>query len=302
MKPENPTQSATAHTLAALVANTGQTDGDYSTLIPALMVYRRSVATDPMPCIYGLGLGLTVQGGKRVTLGDAIFDYGPGQSLVTSVDLPVVSFVTSATPDEPYLGVRLELDARLIAQIATEMEPMQQVKAAPMRAMSVVTLDAGLLDALTRLIRLLDEPPLIPLIAPLIQQEIVVRLLNGEHGPVLRHLVTVGSPGQHIARVITWLKLHYTEKISMADLAAKANMSASTFRQHFRAVTGMSPLQYLKNLRLQDARQWMLNQQMDASSAALRVGYESTSQFSREYTRLFGAPPLRDIKRVRLSS
>jgi AraC-like DNA-binding protein len=156
-------------------------------------------------------------------------------------------------------------------------------------------LDQGLLNAITRLASLVSEPQLIPLVAPLIKQEIIVRLLNSEHGPILRHLMAAGSPGQQIAKLITWLKRHYTENIAISDLADKAHMSESTFRQHFRAVAGMSPLQYLKHLRLQDARQLMLNEDIDAGSAALRVGYESASQFSREYTRLFGAPPLRDI-------
>ena len=293
---------ANENALAQLIRDIAQTDGDYTTQIPALMIYRRSAATDPMPCIYGLGLGITVQGGKRVTLGDEIFDYGPGQSLVTSVDLPVVSYVTRANPVEPYLGVRLELDGRVIAQVAAEMDFSASLKISTSRAMSVVMLDEGLQDALTRLIRLLSEPQLIPLVAPLIQQEIIVRLLNGEHGPTLRHLIAVGSPSQQIAKVIAWMKQHVTEDVPMDDLATKAHMSPSTFRQHFRAVAGMSPLQYLKHLRLQEARQLMLNEDLDASSAAVRVGYESASQFSREYTRLFGAPPLRDIKRIRESS
>lgn len=288
--------------LACLVGNVAQTDGDYSTPISALMLYRRSSATDPMPCIYGLGLGLTVQGGKRVTLGDEVFNYAAGQSLITTVDLPVVSYVTRASSTAPYLGVRLELDARVIAQLAAEMEFATPLQVSTTRAMSVVTLDEGLKDALTRLIRLLAEPQLIPLLAPLIQQEIVVRLLNGEHGSNLRRLVAVGSPSQQIAKVVTWLKQHYTEDVPMDDLAAKAHMSPSTFRQHFRAVAGMSPLQYLKNLRLQDARQLMLNENLDAGSAAMRVGYESASQFSREYSRLFGEPPNRDIRRMREST
>jgi len=285
--------------LACLVADIAQTDGDYSTPISTLMLYRRSSATVPMPCVYGLGLGLAVQGGKRVTLGDEVFDYAAGQSLITTVDLPVVSYVTRASSIEPYLGMRLELDARVIAQLAAEMEFAAPLQISTTRAMSVVTLDEGLKDALTRLIRLLAEPQLIPLLAPLIQQEIVVRLLTGEHGPNLRRLVAVGSPSQQIAKVITWLKQHYTEDLPMDDLATKAHMSPSTFRQHFRAVAGMSPLQYLKNLRLQDARQLMLNENLDAGSAAVRVGYESASQFSREYSRLFGEPPNRDIKRMR---
>jgi AraC-like DNA-binding protein len=288
--------------LASLVGNIAQIDGDYSTLIPSLKFRRCSSATDPMPCIYGLGLVLIVQGGKRITLGDEIFDYGAGQSLITTVDLPVVSYITRASSAEPFLGMWLELNARVIAQLAAEMEFAMPLQVSTMRAMSVVTLDEGLQDALTRLVRLLAEPPLIPLLAPLIQQEIVVRLLNGGHGPCLRRLVAVGSPSQQIAKVIAWLQQHYTENVPMDDLAAKAHMSPSTFRQHFRAVVGMSPLQYLKNLRLQDARQRMLNENLDAGSAAVRVGYESASQFSREYSRLFGEPPNRDIRRMREST
>ncbi|WP_410210026.1 AraC family transcriptional regulator N-terminal domain-containing protein [Aquirhabdus sp.] len=290
------------HALIQLIENIAQNDGDYSTPIPALMVYRRSTASEPIPCIYGLGLGITLQGRKRVTLGNEVFDYGHEQSMVTSIDLPVASYVTQATVHEPYLGMRLELDARVIAQMAAEMDFLTPLKASAVRALSVVSMDQGLLDALARLVHLFDEPHLIPLLAPLIEQEIVVRLLNGEHGPTLRHLVTVGAPSQQIAKVIAWLKLHFTTDIAIDDLAAKAYMSPSTFRQHFRAITGISPLQYVKQLRLQDARQLMLNDDVDASSAAIRVGYESASQFSREYTRLFGEPPLRDIKRVRESS
>jgi AraC-like DNA-binding protein len=286
--------------LAGLVNNIAQTDGDYDTPIPALMIYRRSSATDPMPCIYGLGLGITVQGGKRVTLGDELFDYGPGQSLITTVDLPVVSYVTRASVSEPYLGVRLELDARIISQLAAEIDFSSPLKESSSPAISVVALDQGLLDAVIRLIQLLSEPSLmIPQIAPLIQKEIAVRLLNGQHGPTLRHLVALGSPNQQIAKVMSWLKLNFAADVSMDDLAAKAHMSPSTFRQHFRSIGGMSPLQYLKNLRLQEARQQMMNGNLDAGSAALRVGYESASQFSREYSRLFGEPPHRDIMRMK---
>ena len=298
MKSATTTPLAIRDDLAVLAAGVAQTDGDYATAIPALSVYRRSVASDPMPCIYGMGLGIAVQGGKRVTLTGEVFDYGPGQSLVTSVDLPVVSYVTRASCAEPYLGLWLELDARVITQVAAEMDFSAPLSAASPRAMSVVTLDQGLLHAMARLLRLLDEPPLLAAIAPLIQREIVVRLLHGAHGPTLRHLVTAGAPGQQIARVIAWLKLHFDEAFTIDDLAARAHMSPSTFRQHFRAVAGMSPLQYLKQLRLQGARQLMLNGDLDAGSAALRVGYESASQFSREYSRLFGAPPQRDIRRL----
>lgn len=288
--------------LASLVGRIAQTDGDYDTSIPALKLRRCSSTTDPKPCIYGLGLVLIVQGSKRITQGDEIFDYGAGQSLITTVDMPVVAYVTRASTAEPFLGIWLELDARLIAQIAAEMEFATPLQASTARGISLVALDPGLQDALTRLLRLLAEPSLTPLLAPLIQQEVVVRLLHGGHGPNLRRLVAIGSPSQQIAKVVTWLKQHYTENVLIDELAAKAHMSPSTFRQHFRAVVGVSPLQYLKNLRLLDARQLMLNESLDAGSAATRVGYESASQFNREYSRLFGDSPIRDIKRMREST
>ncbi|MFZ6692356.1 AraC family transcriptional regulator N-terminal domain-containing protein [Undibacterium sp. SXout20W] len=299
MEIETQTLLASGNTLAILANQIAYFDGDHVTAIPGLTIYRRSNITEPMHCIYGLGLGLTVQGRKRVTLGEEVFEYTPGQSLVTSLDLPVVSHVTHATAAEPFLGIGLALDARTIMQCAADMNFLPPLKSATSLAMSVVTLDQGLVDTITRLLKLLQEPELIPIVAPLIKQEIIVRLLKGEHGPTLRHLITIGSQGQQIARIITWLKQHYAEDLSMDDLASKAHMSPSTFRQHFRAVAGLSPLQYLKHLRLQGARQLLLNEDIDATSAALRVGYESPSQFSREYTRLFGAPPIRDIRRAR---
>lgn len=292
-------EQAHAVELAGLVGRVAQADGDYGTAIRALKLRRCSSTTEPMPCIYGLGLVLIVQGSKRIMWGDEIFDYWAGQTLITTVDMPVVAYITRASSAEPFLGMLLELDARVIAQMAAEMEFATPLQAFATRGMSQVPLDEGLCDALTRLIRLLDEPSLIPPLAPLIQQEIVIRLLNGGHGPVLRRLVAAGSPSQQIAKLVTWLKQHYTEDLAMDDLAALAHMSPSTFRQHFRAVVGVSPLQYVKNLRLLDARQLMLNENLDAGSAAIRVGYESASQFSREYSRLFGAPPNRDIKKMR---
>jgi AraC-like DNA-binding protein len=289
------------NSLAQVVGRITQTDGDFSTAIPELMLFRRSVATVPMPCIYGLGLGIAVQGQKRVTLGQHVFDYGPGQSLVTAVDLPVVSYVTQASAALPYLGVYLGLDARLITQLAADMDGPRPVLEVGSRAMAVISLDGGLLDAMTRLIRLLNEPGLVPQITPLILQEITVRLLNGPHGPMLRHLVASGSPSQQIAKVMAWLKQHFMDEVTMDQLADRAHMSPSTFRQHFRSVSGTSPLQYLKHLRLQAARQMMMNEGLDAGSTALRIGYESASQFNREYSRLFGQPPLRDIRRVNSS-
>jgi AraC-like DNA-binding protein len=195
----------------------------------------------------------------------------------------------------------LTLDVRSILQMASEMDAPRSRRDDAHRSISFEALDAALLNALVRLVTLLDEPTLVPRLAPLIQQEITVRLLTGPHGPHLRRLVIAGSPGQQIAKVVAWLKQNFAQPLQGDDLADRAHMSPSTFRQHFRALTGVSPLQYQKQLRLQEARQLMLNENFDAGSAAGRVGYESASQFSREYSCLFGAPPQRDVTRMRLA-
>ena len=287
--------------LAHAVGKFAQTDGDYTTAISALTLHRRSAPTQPLHCIYTLGLGVIAQGGKQVMLGDEVIDYSPGRSMLTTIDLPVVSHVTQASVRKPFLGLLLTLDARQILQMASELDLPQPSRERAFRPVSIERLDEALLDALVRLVELLVEPALVPRLAPLIQQEITIRLLTGRYGPQLRQLVAVGSPSQQIAKAVAWLKQNFTQALQVDDLAARTHMSPSTFRQHFRAITGMSPLQFQKQLRLQEARQLMLNQSLDAGNAGGLVGYESASQFSREYSRLFGAPPQRDIRRMRLS-
>jgi AraC-like DNA-binding protein len=286
-------------TLARAIERFAQTDGDHATAIPALTLHRRKAPTDPLHCIYNLGLGVIAQGHKQVLLGGEAIDYRPGQSMLTTIDLPVVSHVTRATAREPFLGLMLTLDLRFILQMAPEIDSARSRRDNPDRSISFEALDAALLDALVRLVDVLAEPILVSRLAPLIQQEITIRLLTGPHGSHLRNLVVAGSPSQQIARAVAWLKQNFAQPLQGDDLADRAHMSPSTFRQHFRALTGVSPLQYQKQLRLQEARQLMLNQELDAGSAGGRVGYESASQFSREYRRLFGAPPQRDIARMR---
>ncbi len=287
--------------MARAIRTFAQTNGDHTTAIPALTLHRRAAPTEPLHCIYHLGLGVVAQGGKQVILGSESLSYVPGQSMLTTIDLPVVSHVTHATSREPFLGMMLRLDARAILQLAAEMNAPRRQRDAVYRTVSIETLGADLLDALLRLVKLLEQPDLVPHLAPMIQQEITVRLLIGPHGPHLRHIVTVGSPSQQIATAVAWLKQNFVEAFRVDDLADRAHMSPSTFRQHFRSITGVSPLQYQKQLRLQEARQLMLNENHDAGSAAGQVGYESPSQFSREYSRLFGAPPQRDVSRMRLA-
>ena len=286
--------------LAQAIGHLARTDGDHNTAIPGLTLHRRKEPTEPLHCIYNLGLGVVAQGDKQVLLGGELIDYGPGQSMLTTIDLPVVSHVTRASVAEPFLGMMLTLDVRSIVQLSSEMDEPRPRREGAYRSISFEALDDTLLDALVRLIKLLDEPALVPRLAPLIRQEIIIRLLTGPHGPQLRLLATAGSPSQQIARVVAWLKQNFVQALHGDDLADRAHMSPSTFRQHFRALTGVSPLQYQKQLRLQEARQLMLNENLDAGSAAVHVGYESASQFSREYSRLFGAPPQRDIARMRL--
>jgi AraC-like DNA-binding protein len=246
-------------------------------------------------------LGVIAQGAKQVMLGDEVINYSPGRSMLTTIDLPVVSHVTQASVRKPFLGLLLTLDPRQIVQVASELDLPRPSRERAFRPVSIERLDESLLDALRRLVELLEEPALVPRLAPLIQQEVTIRLLTGRYGPQLQHLVAVGSPSQQIAKAVAWLKQNFTQLLHVDDLAARTHMSPSTFRQHFRAITGMSPLQFQKQLRLQEARQLMLNQSLDAGNAGGRVGYESASQFSREYSRLFGAPPQRDIRRMRLS-
>jgi AraC-like DNA-binding protein len=272
--------------------------GDHETPLPALSFHRRDAPTEPVPCIYPLSLAVTTQGEKQVTVGEKILNYVPGQSLLTTIDLPVLSHVTRATTREPYLGLLLRLDTRAIALAASDMKLPQADRHRVHEPISIERLDLALLDALRRLVDLLDDRVLLPRLAPLIQQEVIIRLLTGPHGPHLRQLMLKDSPSQQIARVVAWIKQHFTESIRIDDLAAIANMSPSTFREHFRDITGMSPLQYQKQLRLQEARQLMLNKHLDAGQAAGLVGYLSASQFSREYSRVFGAPPQRDVRRI----
>ena len=287
--------------LAYALGSFAQTDGDYTTAIPALTLHRRSAPTEPLHCIYSLGLGVIAQGAKQVMLGDEVINYSPGRSMLTTIDLPVVSHVTQASARKPFLGLLLTLDPRQIVQMASDLDLAQPSRERAFRPVSIERLDEALLDALVRLVKLLDKPALVPQLAPLIQQEITIRLLTSRYGPQLQHLVAAGSPSQQIAKAVAWLKQNFTHVLHVDDLAARTHMSPSTFRQHFRAITGVSPLQFQKQLRLQEARQLMLNQSLDAGNAGGRVGYESASQFSREYSRLFGAPPQRDIRRMRLS-
>lgn len=287
--------------LAHAIGKFAQSDGDYKTAIPALSLHRRQGPTDPLHCIFSLGLGVVAQGHKQALMGSEVIKYGPGQSMLTTIELPVISHVTRATVQEPLLGLMLTLDSQEIVQTAADMQLPVVGREKQLRSIGVEWLDERLTQDLVRLVELLGQPQLVAQLAPLIQREIIIRLLVGPHGPQLRQLASDGSPSQQISKAVSWLKQHFAQAVQVDDLAASVHMSPSTFRQHFRAITGTSPVQYQKQLRLQEARQLMLNQNIDAGSAGGLVGYESASQFSREYNRLFGSPPQQDVKRMRLA-
>jgi AraC-like DNA-binding protein len=242
---------------------------------------------------------MVAQGAKRVILGDDTYVYDAQHYLITSVHLPTVVQVTEASPEKPYLGLRLTFDLRELSQLMADSHLPAPRTQQSSRGMATGEVTPALVNAFVRLIDLLDNKEDIPILAPVIQREIVYRLLVGDQGERLRQIAVAGSQSQQIARAIEWLKGNFTETLRIDDLATKSRMSTSTFHHHFRSMTALSPLQYQKQLRLQEARRLMLSDRIDAATAAFQVGYESPSQFSREYNRLFGAPPLRDINNLR---
>jgi AraC-like DNA-binding protein len=239
------------------------------------------------------------QGSKEVLLGDSRYRYDPAHYLIATLELPRVSQVLEASKEQPYLSLRLELDPALVGSVMVETGQSAPRNHADVRAVAVSLLDADLLDAVVRLVRLLDTPTEATFLAPLITREIVYRLWLGEQGDRLRYIATQGGYTPHIARAIERLRQDFDQPLQIEQIARELGMSVSGFHHHFKAVTAMSPLQYQKRLRLQEARRLMLGGRLDAASAASRVGYYDASHFSREYKSLFGLPPMRDVERLR---
>jgi AraC-like DNA-binding protein len=271
----------------------------FDTAIPGLTLYRRDEPSPPTSIMYEPRICVVAQGAKRVLLGDDTYVYDPHHFLITAVDLPTVVQIIKASREKPCLGLILKLDQREITQLMVDSSLPPPRPQQSSRAMATGEVTLPLLAAFQRLIDLLAEPKDIPILSPIIQREIFYRLLVGDQGARLRQMASAGSQSQQIARAIDWLKGNFSRPLRIDDLAAQVNMSTSTFHHHFRALTAMSPLQYQKWLRLYEARRLMLSEKQDATTTAFQVGYESPSQFSREYSRLFGAPPLRDITNLR---
>ncbi|MGE3523027.1 MAG: AraC family transcriptional regulator N-terminal domain-containing protein [Candidatus Dadabacteria bacterium] len=270
-----------------------------TTAIPGLALWRLDKPTQPASCMYEPSICLTAQGAKRVVLGDDLYVYNRHHFLIASLDLPAFWQVIKASREKPCLGLVLKLDQREISQLMVDgsLPPPRAQQSS--RGMAIGDVTLPLLNAFQRLIDLLAEPSDIPILAPIIQREIVYRLLVGDQGARLREIATAGSQSHQIARAIDWLKSNFARPLRIDDLANQFHMSTSNFHHHFRTLTAMSPLQYQKWLRLNEARRLMLTERVDAATAGFRVGYESQSQFSREYKRLYGEPPLRDITKLR---
>src|SRR5450759_1303807 len=269
------------------------------TEIPELTLHRRTTPTAPCSMTYQPSVTVIAQGRKRVELGRNIFIYDASRFLLTSLDLPVVSRVIEASKEAPCLAMSLKLEMPVIRELLSR-EEIQVAEASPdTPAMATGEATVEFLSACFRLMDLLETPQDIPFLSGLIQREIIYRILRGPEGARLRAIATLGDQSHRTAKAIAWIKANYTKPLRVDDLAHIAGMGLSTLHNHFRALTAMSPLQYQKQLRLQAARGRMLIDGMDAASAAYEVGYESASQFNREYSRLFGQPPMRDIRTLR---
>jgi len=296
---KNNEMEAALEALGMSIARWTDKDDRFVTTIPGLTLSRRDEPSQPVSIMYEPRICVIAQGAKRVLLGDEPYVYDAHHFLITSVDLPTVVQVIKASKEKPYLGLILKLDQRELSQLMVDSNLPPPRPQQSSRGMATGEVTQPLLAAFQRLIDLLDEPKDIPILAPIIEREIFYRLLVGDQGSRLRQMASVGSQSQQISRAIDWLKGNFTRPLRIDNLASHVNMSTSTFHHHFREVTAMSPLQYQKWLRLNEARRLMLAEKQDATTAAFQVGYESPSQFSREYSRLFGAPPLRDVTSLR---
>ncbi len=288
--------------LAGLIARfTEGTEGARTTAVRDLTLYRASAPSALHHGLHNPAVGVIAQGRKRVMLGDEVYIYDRAQFLAASVDLPVCGQIIEATPEKPYLSMKIDIAPREIAALLLEIgdNPLPSDKS-PIsdRGLFVSRLDADLVNALVRMLRLLDTPEDIPALEPGVRREILYRMLKSEQGHRLRKIANSTAHATRIAKVIDWLRNNFKQPLRIEELAAQASMSPSSFHEHFRAVTAMSPLQFQKQLRLHEARQLLMSEALDAATAGHRVGYESPSQFSREYSRLFGAPPATDRKRL----
>jgi AraC-like DNA-binding protein len=286
--------------LAAMIERMTGTDGVHETALPRLGFSRTTQVHHPVHSVCEPAFCILAQGSKRVLLGEEVYIYDSNQYLVASQNLPVSSQVIDASAEAPYLGLRLSFDVKEIAELALEFGLADSSpQLAPQRGIFTGALSAVLLDPVLRLMKLLDTPEDVAALAPLISREILYRLLKSPDGWRLAQMAVVDSHSRRIAQAIDLLSQRFREPLRIEDLAGSVHMSVSSLHHHFKSVTSMSPLQFQKRLRLQESRRIMICEHIDAATAGHRVGYESQSQFNREYSRFFGMPPVRDAKRLR---
>lgn len=284
--------------LAEIITRHAPATGMYGTAVPRLSLFRVDRPTLPIPSVYEASLCLIAQGAKRVSIGDRSLVYDASHYLLVSVDLPLTGHILEAAPHEPYLCCKIDLDLRALADMIVAEDAPARAEASPVLA--VYPSDPDLIDAACRLVKLLEQPDSISTLAPLIEREILYRLLTGPHGLTLRNLAAADSHLNQVSRAIAHIRDGFRDQLRIRDIAAAAGMSESSFHEHFKVVTRMTPLEYQKQLRLQEARRLMLAEGTSAGAAGFAVGYESPSQFSREYRRLFGAPPRQDVDRLQM--
>ena len=286
--------------LARLIAAYAPHDGTFDLRIPGLHASRFSrIHTDCVHAIQLPSLCIIARGAKTVIVGQDVYEYDPSRMLVYSVALPIAAQITEASYSEPYLGFRLDLDPGKIAELVLKVYPHGLPPVQERRAVYVLPADASIINAATRLVECLAQPGDAELLAPLVVDEILIRLLRSSLGVRVAQMGLAESSVHRVAKAISWLRANFSQPMRVENLAAMVHMSASSFHEHFKAVTSMSPLHYQKVLRLQEARRLMLSNMMDAGAASRLVGYLSASQFSRDYGRFFGTAPTRDIARLR---
>ncbi len=299
LSPETPAALALRR-LAGLVARHTPHDGAFPLRLPGTYVVRRSQpTTEPIYATMRPAVCIVAQGAKVVMVGRDVLEYDPAHVLVIAVDLPMSSQVIRASRREPYLGFILALDPARLAELAARVYPGGVPKPSEARALYVGHSTDGIVDAVTRLLDLMAHPQDAALLGPLVVDEIIIRLLRTAIGPRVAQIGQPKSGVQRVGEAVCWIREHFAQPVTVQEMAAAVEMSASSFHERFKAVTSLSPLQYQKVLRLHEARRLMMFQEMDANEACHRVGYLSSSQFSREYSRFFGAAPTRDIARVR---
>jgi AraC-like DNA-binding protein len=287
--------------LARKIAAHTLVEGPIDTALPGLLLSRRSAPSEFLCTTYEPELVVFAQGEKRITVGGTTHLCDGSSFLLTSVDLPVESQIIKASKSEPYLALVLKLEMPMVREILSQEEFLTPGVSFGVRGMAVGKTPVELLSACCRLLDLLDKPADIPFLGSLMQREIIYRVLRSPLGKHLRAIATLGEQSNRTARAVAWLKANYEKPLRVEELASVAQMGVSTLHHHFRSLTAMSPLQYQKRLRLHTARVRMLTEGLDAASAAFEVGYESPSQFSREYSRFFGQPPMRDVKARRIA-